>query len=75
MLREEIVFWTEEEKECNTSNICENFIENVLEYMIRDYISELGMDELYDRSLEKIENMYAFSSRDMYYDCIYEYTV
>ncbi len=75
MLMEEMVFWTEEEEENNTKNYCENFIENILEYMITDYFLELNMEELYNKSMEKLEIADDFSENSLYYDFKYEYSI
>ena len=75
MLMEEMVFWTEEEEENNTKNYCENFIEYILEYMITDYFLELNMEELYNKSMEKLEIADDFSESSLYYDFKYEYSI
>ena len=73
MFTEEMIFWLEEE--CNTSSYCENFIENILEYMLDNYILELDMEELYNKSLEKLEIVDDFTSSNTYYTFKYEYTI
>ncbi len=66
MLLEEMIFWTEEEKISNTSYICENFIEMVLEYIFSENISELDMNELYSKSSEKMKEPYSYSYKYIY---------
>ena len=66
MLLEEMIFWTEEESINNSSCICENFIENVLEYIYRENILELDMNELYSKSSEKMNEPYSYSYEYIY---------
>lgn len=66
MLLEEMIFWTEEESINNSSCICENFIENVLEYIYRENILELDMNELYSKSSEKMKEPYSYSYEYIY---------
>ncbi|ABW20201.1 hypothetical protein Clos_2670 [Alkaliphilus oremlandii OhILAs] len=66
MLLEEMVFWTEEETMSNTGCICENFIENVLEYIFSEKVSELDMNELYSKSSQKMEEPYSYSYKYIY---------
>lgn len=71
MLTDEMVFWSDEE-ECNTNDHCENFIENILEYMFDDYVLELDIEELYDKSLEQLEIVEYISFINIYYDSMYK---
>jgi len=71
---EEMVFWSEKE-ECNNSNICENFIEDILEYILDSYVLDVDLEELYDNSLERSEIVDDLSFSNIYYDFKYEYII